>query len=105
MKTRHLFFVFIVFALLISVTGCAGLLTRMASPTSQAVISGISSTNDLAAVALLKEAQAVNAALNPTPYEPLINAGLGGVAALLMAASGWYSRHKATAVNATTPSK
>ena len=88
-------------ALMLSASGCSGLLTRTASPTSIPVTSGIATTNQLAVVADLNEARSLNAALNPTPSAPLVDAGLGALAALLTALSGWYVRHT-TAVRQQT---
>jgi len=87
-----------------TLTGCE-LLTTTASPNSSAVSEGLATTNDLAAVAAIKEAQAVNKAVNPTQTEPLIDAGLGGLAMMLTAFGGWYARHttaKAQIAAATT---
>lgn len=79
--------------LLITLTGCSSLLPSTASPTSAPVLEGIASTNDSAVVAQIKELQAVNKTMNPTQTEPIIDAGLGGLAMMLTAFGGWYARH------------
>ena len=89
-------------ALLVSLTGCK-LLTTTASPENPAVISGAATTNTLAVVADIQTARAVNAAVNPTASEPLVDAGLGALAALITALSGWYVRHKTLTAASTTP--
>jgi hypothetical protein len=80
-------------AALTTLVGCK-VLTTTAPASSIPVVSGVATTNDLEAVAVIKEAQALNATYDPTPYAAPINAALGGLAALITAASGFYLRHK-----------
>jgi uncharacterized membrane protein len=80
-------------AALVLSTGCRALTSGTASPTSIPVTQGVASTNDSQVVAVLKEAQALNQAANPTPYEPLINDGLSGLIMLASAFGGWMLRH------------
>jgi hypothetical protein len=79
--------------LLFTISGCSSLLPSTASPTSAPVVSGIATTNDSTVVAEIKEMQAVNKTMNPTQTEPIIDAGLGGLAMMLTAFGGWYARH------------
>lgn len=102
MKLKILAFVTGTVALAI-LSGCGSLLTKTAAPNSVAVQSGIATTNDLASVAVIKEVEAANAALNPTPSQPLINAALVSLGTLLTVASGWYLRHKTTISSPTPP--
>jgi hypothetical protein len=91
-KVLHIVLITVAAVGMTTLTGCS-LLTTTASPNSNAVSEGLATTNDLAAVAALREAQAVNKAVNPTQTEPLIDAGLGGLAMMLTAFGGWYARH------------
>jgi len=92
-------------AVAFTLTGCGSLLTKQASPTSLPVQSGLATTNDLQSVAIIREVQAANAAFNPTPSEPIVNAALGALATLISLGSGWWLRHQTQAktplVNAT----
>ena len=114
MKLHTLF----LFAALAAVTinlGCKSFLPNTAAATSLPVTSGQATTNDSQVVAVLKEAQAINTAANPTPYEPIVNDALGGLIALAGAFGGWYARHVtataqiaaalATPVPTATPTK
>ena len=57
-------------------------------------MSGVATTNDLEAVAILKEIQAVNAIANPTPTAPLVNVVCLALAAILTTATSYYAGHK-----------
>jgi hypothetical protein len=93
MKAYNHLICLIVFTALIAVSGCNSLLPNSASPANVAVQSGIASTNDSAVVADLKELQAVNKAVNPTPTEPLVDSALTFLAFAATAFGGWYARH------------
>ena len=102
MKNKILCGCFLVAALL-AVTSCASLLGTKPKPTDPVVTTGLATTNDVNAVAYINAARQLNAALNPTPTEPLINGILLGLGTIAAAAGGWYARnHTAKTTDAAT---
>ena len=91
---KQMQFAILIIVCLVTLSGCSAMTSGSTKPTSIAVISGIASTNDSQVVAVLKEAQAINAVANPTPYAPLVNEVLTGLIALGSALGGWMLRHK-----------
>ena len=104
MKT-FLGLVLIASASLVMLSGCRALTSGTASPTSLPVTQGIATTNDSQIVAVLKEAQAINQAADPTPYEPLVNDTLSGIIMLASAFGGWMLRHKTNPINPNNAGK
>jgi len=77
----------------LTVTACGTLFTQKPSSASLIVTSGLGNTNDSNAVAYIGAAQKLNAALNVTPTEPLINNILLGLGAIAATFGGWYARN------------
>jgi hypothetical protein len=84
-------------AVALTVTACGTLFTQKPTSASLIVTSGLGTTNDSNAVNYLGAAQKLNASLNVTPTEPLINNILIGLGALAAAFGGWYARNHSAA--------
>jgi hypothetical protein len=88
----------VVSMLVVLVAGCGSLLVPPTAPTSfQQSTLGLN-TNDAPIVSYLKDASAVNAALNPTATEAPIALILTAFTTLAAAGAGWYARHKSAQV-------
>ena len=89
-------------AIVLMATACGTLFTQKPAPSSLIVTSGLATTNDMNAVAYINAARQLNTTLDPTPYAPLVNAGLLALAAVASAFGGWYARnHTATIATAS----
>lgn len=88
-------------AALVTLTcGCESLITKQEPATDLPAQLGLATTNDTQLVAYLRAAQTANAAVNPTPTEPLVNQLLGTLILLAGAAAGFFGHRSASSSGA-----